>query len=61
LGDREVDAIDEGVDVALRLVGLVGSALTARNLGSCRRVAVAAPRHFQERGRSRKPLIAMRS
>jgi DNA-binding transcriptional LysR family regulator len=55
LSDREVDVIEEGIDVALRLGSLVDSALIARKLGSRRRVVLAAPRYFEEFGKPRKP------
>jgi DNA-binding transcriptional LysR family regulator len=55
LSDREVDVIEEGIDVALRLGSLVDSALTARKLASRRRVVLAAPRYFQEFGKPLKP------
>ena len=55
LNDREVDVIEEGIDVALWMGSLVDSALTARKLGSCRRVVVAMPRYFQKFGKPLKP------
>jgi DNA-binding transcriptional LysR family regulator len=55
LSDREVDVIEEGIDVALRLGSLVDSALTARKLASRRRVVLAAPRYFGEFGKPLKP------
>jgi DNA-binding transcriptional LysR family regulator len=55
LSDREVDVIEEGIDVALRLGSLVDSALMARKLASRRRIVLAAPHYFQEFGRPLKP------
>jgi DNA-binding transcriptional LysR family regulator len=55
LSDREVDVIEEGIDVALRLGSLVDSALTARKLASHRRIVLAAPHYFQEFGKPVKP------
>lgn len=55
LSDREVDVIEEGIDVALRLGSLVDSALIARKLATRRRVVLAAPRYFREFGRPLKP------
>lgn len=55
LNDREVDVIEEGIDVPLWMGSLVDSALTARKVGSCRRVVLAAPRYFQEFGKPMKP------
>ena len=55
LNDREVDVIEEGIDVALWMGSLVNSALTARKVGSCRRVVLATPRYFEEFGKPMKP------
>ncbi len=55
LSDREVDVIEEGIDVALRLGSLVDSALTARKLASRRRVVLATPRYFVKFGKPLKP------
>lgn len=55
LNDREVDVIEEGIDVAIWMGSLVDSALTARKLGSCRRVVVATPSYFQKFGKPLKP------
>jgi DNA-binding transcriptional LysR family regulator len=55
LSDREVDVIEEGIDVALRLGSLVDSALIARKLASRRRVVLAAPSYFQKFGMPLKP------
>ena len=55
LSDREVDVIEEGIDVALRLGTLVDSALIARKLASRRRVVLAAPRYFKEFGKPLRP------
>jgi DNA-binding transcriptional LysR family regulator len=55
LDDREVDVIEEGIDVALRMGSLVDSTLVARKLGTSRRVVLAAPRYFQEFGKPATP------
>ncbi|HEY2444551.1 MAG TPA: LysR substrate-binding domain-containing protein, partial [Rhizomicrobium sp.] len=55
LNDREIDVIEEGIDVALWMGSLVDSALTARKVGSCRRVVLATPRYFQEFGKPTRP------
>ena len=55
LSDREVDVIEEGIDVALRLGSLVDSTLMARKLASRRGVVLAAPRYFREFGKPLKP------
>jgi DNA-binding transcriptional LysR family regulator len=55
LSDREVDVIEENIDIALRLGSLVDSALTARKLGSRRRVVLAAPAYFEANGKPLTP------
>jgi DNA-binding transcriptional LysR family regulator len=55
LEDKEVDLIEEGIDVALRLGSLANSNLTARRLAQCRRLVVATPSYFREFGRPATP------
>jgi DNA-binding transcriptional LysR family regulator len=55
LNDRNLDLIDEGLDVAVRIGGLPDSTLIARQVGSVRRVVVASPRYLAARGRPRVP------
>jgi DNA-binding transcriptional LysR family regulator len=55
LSDREVDMIEEGIDVALRLGSLVDSTLTALKPASRRRLVLAAPRYFQQFGKPLRP------
>lgn len=43
LDDGNVGLIEEGVEVALRMGRLADSSLTARRIGRCRRIVVAAP------------------
>ena len=50
LDDRNVDLVDEGIDVALRMGKLADSSLTARRLGSGRRIVVGTPRYFERAG-----------
>jgi len=50
LNDRNVDLIDEGVDLALRIGKLEISGLMARRVGSVRRVVVASPQYLERRG-----------
>jgi DNA-binding transcriptional LysR family regulator len=52
LDDRNVDLIQEGIDVALRMGRLVDSSLTARRIASGPRVVVATPTYF---ARAREP------
>ena len=41
--------------MALWMGSLVNSALTARKVGSCRRVVLATPRYYEEFGKPMKP------
>jgi DNA-binding transcriptional LysR family regulator len=50
LDDRNIDLVDEGVDVALRMGKLADSSLTARKLGSGRRLVVGTPHYFARAG-----------
>ncbi|MBV8392506.1 MAG: LysR family transcriptional regulator [Alphaproteobacteria bacterium] len=53
LGDRNIDLIDEAVDVAVRIGPLADSTLTARGLGEVRRLWVASPAYLRKRGTPR--------
>lgn len=50
LGDRVVDLVDEGWDVAVRIGVLADSGLLARRLAPCRTLVCAAPAYLAERG-----------
>jgi DNA-binding transcriptional LysR family regulator len=50
LNDRNLDLIEEGLDVAVRIGPLADSSLVARPLGSVRRVVVASPDYLARRG-----------
>jgi DNA-binding transcriptional LysR family regulator len=55
LSDRNIDLLEEGVDVALRIGRLEDSTLVARRVGATRRVWVAAPGYLAARGRPATP------
>ena len=55
LVDRNVNLLEEGLDVALRIGDLPGSGLTARRIGAVRPVVVAAPAYLARRGRPKEP------
>jgi DNA-binding transcriptional LysR family regulator len=55
LDDRNIDLVDEGVDVALRMGKLADSSLTARRLGEGRRIVVGTPAYFERAGMPRVP------
>jgi DNA-binding transcriptional LysR family regulator len=53
--DRTVDLVDERFDVAIRAGRMADSSLTARTLGSIKRVLIAAPGYCKEHGTPRAP------
>lgn len=55
LADRELDLIDQGIDVALRVGALPDSSLVATRLGTTCRVVCGSPAYFAERGVPRTP------
>ena len=55
LDDRNIDLIDAGVDVALRMGSLQDSALTARRIGQSARLVVGTPAYFKKHGEPRVP------
>jgi DNA-binding transcriptional LysR family regulator len=55
LNDRNVDLIDEAIDVALRIGALADSGLTARAVGEVRRLWVASPAYLESRGTPQTP------
>ncbi len=50
LDDRNIDLLEHGVDVALRMGDLGDSSMTARRIARGRRVVVAAPRYLARHG-----------
>jgi DNA-binding transcriptional LysR family regulator len=55
LDDRNVDLVQEGIDVALRMGRLVDSTLTARRIASCGHVVVGTPAYFARAGEPTTP------
>ncbi|PMS17826.1 LysR family transcriptional regulator [Trinickia dabaoshanensis] len=55
LGDRYVDLIEAGVDVAIRIGRLQDPALVTRRLAPCRMVVCASPAYLERHGAPRKP------
>jgi len=55
LDDRNLDLVEAGIDVALRMGDLADSALTARKIGESKRVVVAAPNYFATYGEPATP------
>ena len=55
LNDRNVDLIDEGIDVAVRIGALADSGLVARPVGRVRRQWVASPAYLAGHGAPKEP------
>ncbi len=55
LDDRQIDLLEHGIDVALRMGDLGDSSMTARRIVTGRRLAVAAPSYLAEHGRPQIP------
>ncbi len=55
MDDRNVDLLEENVDVAIRLGDLADSSLTARKIGEAERLVVASPEYLAHRGSPRSP------
>jgi DNA-binding transcriptional LysR family regulator len=55
LNDRNLDLIEEGLDLAVRIGQLADSSLVARTVGSVRRVVVASSAYLAARGVPRVP------
>ncbi|MBR0794251.1 LysR family transcriptional regulator [Bradyrhizobium jicamae] len=55
LDDRQIDLVQEGIDVALRMGRLMDSALTARRIARCKRVVLGTPAYFDREGTPATP------
>lgn len=50
LDDRQVDLVEAGIDVALRMGDMADSSLTVRKIGESPRLVVGTPRYFERAG-----------
>ena len=50
LDDRNIDLIEAGIDIALRMGQLSDSSLTARKIGESRRRVIGSPAYFETKG-----------
>jgi DNA-binding transcriptional LysR family regulator len=55
LNDRDLDLIEEGLDLAVRIGDMADSTLLVRRVGAVRRVLVASPGYLADRGVPRTP------
>jgi DNA-binding transcriptional LysR family regulator len=55
LDDRNVDLVQEGIDVALRMGQLADSSLAARRIASARHVVLGTPSYFEQAGEPTAP------
>ncbi|MFN3237828.1 MAG: substrate binding domain-containing protein, partial [Pseudomonadales bacterium] len=55
LDDRQVDIIEEGFDVSVRISDLPDSALIARRIAPCRHAIVASPEYLAQYGTPQTP------
>jgi len=55
LHDRQIDLIEEGYDLALRIANLKDSSLIARKIASCHLVMCASPVYLKRNGEPKKP------
>jgi DNA-binding transcriptional LysR family regulator len=55
LDDRQIDLVQEGIDVALRMGKLLDSTLTARRIGRCKRLVLGTPGYFERAGTPATP------
>jgi DNA-binding transcriptional LysR family regulator len=55
LEDRNVDLVEEGVDVALRMGPLTDPGMTIRKIAERRRLVMATPEYFEQYGKPETP------
>lgn len=55
MSDRNLDLIEEGLDVAVRIGAMADTNLVARRVGSVRRMLVASPEYLARRGKPKTP------
>lgn len=55
LDDRQVDVVEEGYDVSVRIAQMPDSSLVARRVTACRHAVVASPAYLELHGTPRTP------
>jgi DNA-binding transcriptional LysR family regulator len=63
LDDRNIDLVNEGIDIALRMGDLADSNMTARKIAQARRRVIGTPEYFEQHGTPQAPadLLAHRA
>ncbi|MGX9432476.1 LysR family transcriptional regulator [Bradyrhizobium sp. LeoA1S1] len=55
LDDRQIDLVQEGIDVALRMGKMLDSTLTVRRVARCKRLVLGTPAYFDRAGTPSTP------
>lgn len=55
LDERNVDLVDEGIDIALRMGDLPDSSMLVRRIGQARRLVIATPAYLERHGTPASP------
>lgn len=55
MDDRNIDLMEEGIDIALRMGKLNDSTMTVRRIGECRRLVLGSPTYFEASGEPKSP------
>ena len=55
LDDRQIDLVQEGIDLGLRMGKMLDSALTVRRIGRCKRLVLGTPNYFERAGMPATP------
>ncbi len=55
LDDRQIDLVQEGIDLGLRMGKMLDSALTVRRIGRCKRLVLGTPGYFERAGTPATP------
>jgi DNA-binding transcriptional LysR family regulator len=55
IGERSIDIVRQGIDLAIHVGPLADSSLIARKIGSCHRVVVASPAYLLKHGFPKSP------
>lgn len=55
VGDRRFDVVEEGLDLAIHVIGPIEASLVARKLGSADKLCVASPSYLAQHGAPKVP------